>query len=353
VFGKHKKKFLKKMAEAEQKTPVFILKYGPPGSGKSSCSDAMLQDAAQFGNVSDLLEINVDDIVAQLSDVKKKFDPDEYQRLRKVADKMADTLLKEAINQKKSASLEMTGRHLDEKWLKGVLVGPMRQKEYKLLVMYPLAPLRTLLERNKLRGQEIGREADELFIERTVYAAAFHLGQLLPFFDAIFIYDNRSNEKCAHKVVKCRSGQCIVQLPNEVKSTLLECPQGQCRFGLSGDIEKAMFQLYGVSPSLQNPLVIYMDNGETEEEMASHVKTAMETNFPFILTWKHLPAECIFQRIEYWGFKPLGGGGNKAHLFFIDFCPFSKSISTALAMSLVRRSLVNLIGDKERLVLWS
>src|SRR6185369_7739049 len=114
-------------------------------------------------------------------------------------------------------------RHLDEKWLKDVLVGPMRQKEYKLLVMYPLAPLKTLVDRNKLRGQTIGRQADELFIERTVYAAAFHLGQLLPLFDAVFIYDNRSDQRCAHQVVKCRSGQCLVQLPNDMKTTLLEC----------------------------------------------------------------------------------------------------------------------------------
>lgn len=347
--------------------PVFLLKYGPPGSGKSTCMDAFLQTASEYGDVKGLdsiVEADVDQVVSKLDTkqqlLQKPYDPQVYEKLRKEANPIVDLIVQRAIATKRNLALEMTGGQLDPIWLKRSLVEPLRQKGYVLIVVYPLVPPSTLIERATLRAETIGRRPDDLLIQQIVYAASAHLGQLLPLFDHVIVYDNRADaselgragaegaeeKNCKTVIVHCRAGKCTVQLENKIID--LECPEGQCRPFLSEELQRAFYKLYGTTLTLQPPELIYYEHPTSSRQLV----TAVQKHQPFVLMSEKRAMGSI-HRVEFWGKKPVGGGGNEALLFLVlvgsDVSKFQKQ----QLVDRVHKILLELVGPAERTVFYT
>lgn len=305
--------------------PVFILKYGPPASGKSSCNPKFLEAAASLGDVDakTLVDANVDEVVDDL-DVngltrQRPFNEVVYAQLRILADKIVDSVVDTAIKTKKNLALEITGKSLDMSWFRKQLVEPMRKNGYKILIVYPLVPLQTLLQRNEERGEKLGRQPADDVIRQSVQAAAFHLGQLLPVVDAVMVYDNRSTtEKCAHEIIHCRSGQCTAYDFTTQKNVDIKCEEGQCRSGLPQAIEESINKLFGTSISVTPPF-LFEGESISPSDIAKMARCLRVGDHTFILRWTSVspPLDGI-RRYEFWGLQPIFTDGPLVPTFFVE-----------------------------------
>lgn len=204
-------------------TPVLVIKYGPPASGKGSCLEVFYKDAEQMGDFDkgNFVDINVDDIVSKLDkDNIIKSKPEKYWSFRPSANRIGDNAMNEALRRKYNIIIETTGRRIDETWLRNDIITPAKDNHYKILVVYPLVPVEELVKRSKIRAEKIGRDPDPELIRTTAKSAVENLSILVKYVDKIMIYDNRSQPPCNAKIIECNNNDCYIDVRMVVKNTI-------------------------------------------------------------------------------------------------------------------------------------
>ena len=194
------------------KTPVILIKYGPPASGKGrkECLDKFYEHGIKLGfNINNFVDINVDNIVSDL-DLKNevKQDSANYFKFRPKANLIADFLLKDAFELNMHIVFETTGSRLDEKWLVDYLINPATKNNYSIIVAYPLVPLPVLIDRSAKRALEIGRNPDPEQIQNDAKNAAKNISILYKYVDLIILFDNRFDVPCEFEILECKKKIC-------------------------------------------------------------------------------------------------------------------------------------------------
>ena len=194
-----------------------MIKYGPTGSGKSTCNDTFYSDIGL--RPQDVVAVNVDDIVSELDkeDRVKRGDMSRYWELRKEADVVAEDMTKRALKNRQSVALEMTGNRVDAAWLENDLIQPARDNGYKIVVVYPLVPRAALRERVVDRAAKIGRSVNVNDLESMIDNAATNIQKFHKRVDQIVVYDNGEGKKCKEKVIQCSRTKCKRQREPKVE----------------------------------------------------------------------------------------------------------------------------------------
>ena len=144
--------------------PLFVVKYGPPGSGKSS--ERIYKAIEKLAPLTSFVDINQDTLVESLVEYQKNHT--QYNRLRYQKNKKGLSLynkntivLKQAVKAHANIIVEMTGGR-DEGptgplgWIYKLLKGT----SYKLIVIMPTVPLETSLKRLETRSRT--RDVEEV-----------------------------------------------------------------------------------------------------------------------------------------------------------------------------------------------
>lgn len=197
-------------------TPVMLIKYGPPASGKGrkECTDKFFFHSAKYGfDPQNYVDINVDDIVTKLDKDKEiKKDSMQYFKFRPRANQIADLLLETSFKLRYNIVFETTGSRLDEGWLVKYLIEPASRSGYKIVVAYPLVPVPILIERSAKRALEIGRNPDPEQIKKDAVNAAGNLKILHKYVDLIILFDNRALTPCEFEIIECKNKICKLDL---------------------------------------------------------------------------------------------------------------------------------------------
>jgi hypothetical protein len=139
--------------------PLFVVKYGPPGSGKSS---ARVYDAIRALGMpmTSYIDINQDELVESMKEYQKN--RTQYNRLRHQPNKKGLSLykkssivLKKAVQARANIIIEITGGHDEGSagplgWIYKLLQG----SPYKLVIIMPTVPLKTILKRLETRNRK-------------------------------------------------------------------------------------------------------------------------------------------------------------------------------------------------------
>lgn len=140
------------------KDPLFVVKYGPPGSGKSS--ERIYKAIEKLAPLTSFVDINQDTLVESLVEYQKN--QTQYNRLRYQKNKKGLSLykkntivLKQAVKAHANIIVEITGGYSYEKegpleWIYKLLKGT----SYKLIVVMPTVPLETSLKRLETRSRK-------------------------------------------------------------------------------------------------------------------------------------------------------------------------------------------------------
>jgi predicted ABC-type ATPase len=186
-------------------TKYFIIKYGPPASGKGGIMKQLLP----YLHISDnsLITVEIDSILAELPqyvdavhDIRSDSNLSEEQKqtalgnvywsTRKGAggDQVSDDLLNEALMKGYNVAWETTGATVawTIKEIKRI-----SKMGYTVVIAYPIVPTSTLISRSKIREKSTGQlAAPAKQIESDVEKSATNVTKLLPYVDKLIIYDN-------------------------------------------------------------------------------------------------------------------------------------------------------------------
>ena len=136
--------------------PLFVVKYGPPGSGKSSAR--VYQEIKKLGPpITSYVDVNQDTLVESM--IEYKHNHTKYNRLRYQKNKKGLSLykksaivLKKAVEARANIIIEITGGNDEDplKWIHTLIKGT----SYKLIVIMPTVPLETILKRLEIRNRK-------------------------------------------------------------------------------------------------------------------------------------------------------------------------------------------------------
>jgi hypothetical protein len=139
------------------KDPLFVVKYGPPGSGKSS--ERIYKAIEKLAPLTSFVDINQDTLVESLVEYQKNHT--QYNRLRYQKNKKGLSLykkslivLKNAIQAHANIIVEITGgREEGPSGPLGWIYKLLKGTSYKLIVVMPTVPLETSLKRLETRSR--------------------------------------------------------------------------------------------------------------------------------------------------------------------------------------------------------
>jgi len=142
--------------------PYFVVKYGPPGSGKSSAR--VYQEIKKLGPpITSYVDVNQDTLVESMNLYKRNHT--QYNRLRYQKNKKGLSLykksaivLKKAVEARANIIIEITGGNEEDPliWIHKMIKGT----SYKLIVIMPTVPLETILKRLETRNRK--RDVEEV-----------------------------------------------------------------------------------------------------------------------------------------------------------------------------------------------
>ena len=217
-------KFLKKKTKTDK--PTFYIKYGPPSSGKGTIMDKVAQKEQK--DVNNIVIVEIDTIIQEHEDYKKKRNEllekikdkesnkedinkeltDLYFKYRKnvespniKGDDISDAITYGAIEEGLDVSWETNGHDID--WTKNVMIPKIKKinNKYKIVIVYPLVPLKLLLERARIREETTGQTPANN-IEEMAKNAAINLLEMKKIVDTIYIYDNSGNKNEEELLIK-------------------------------------------------------------------------------------------------------------------------------------------------------
>jgi predicted ABC-type ATPase len=131
--------------------PIFVVSYGPSGSGKSVVSSQLF--AHLRVDEDNVVRVLVDDIITDLGL------PTDGNNYRESRDRYADTVRVEIITasllQKKNVLVEVTGNNTDniEQW-----IASARDNGFKTVIFYPFVHDPTLL--NRIKAREVASDME-------------------------------------------------------------------------------------------------------------------------------------------------------------------------------------------------
>jgi hypothetical protein len=142
--------------------PFFVVKYGPPGSGKSSAR--VYQEIKKLGPpITSYVDVNQDILVESMDEYKHnhtKYNRLRYQKNKKGLSlyKKSAIVLKKAVEVRANIIIEITGGRNEDplEWIHTLIKGT----PYKLIVIMPTVPLETILKRLETRNRK--RHAEEV-----------------------------------------------------------------------------------------------------------------------------------------------------------------------------------------------
>lgn len=146
------------------KDPLFVVKYGPPGSGKSS--ERIYKAIEKLSPLTSFVDINQDILVESLVEYQKNHT--QYNRLRYQKNKKGLSLykkssivLKKAVEARANIIVEITGgRDEGKEGPLGWIYKLIKETPYKLIIVMPTVPLETSLKRLETRSRT--RDAEEV-----------------------------------------------------------------------------------------------------------------------------------------------------------------------------------------------
>lgn len=198
-------------------SPVLVIKYGPPASGKGECNKKFVQSIekikkAKFFDENNSISIDIDKYVESL-DINNTItqNPDNYWNFRPYANKIGDQMLKFSIKNKRNVVVEMTGNTIDPKWLHTDIINPAKLKNYIIVIMYPLVPIQLLISRSDERAKKIGRQPKHSDIKKAAINAANNIHLFYGSVDSIIIYDNSGVNPCDNIIIKCNNITCTIE----------------------------------------------------------------------------------------------------------------------------------------------
>jgi len=198
--------------------PILLISFGPPASGKGFIT-ALLKDELGMTafNTSDAI---VDNIIEQnpeyQNDMKhciaefrrllpehksgNAFPPEllalmkkcesYYWKYRDAANFRNDQIIKDAQKAGRNIVFETTGVNIG--WLieKGGLIDQVRELKYRVILMFPLADINTIMGRLFSRALKIGRLPDPECVIKSTAAIHANFPKLVRIVDVVYVYDN-------------------------------------------------------------------------------------------------------------------------------------------------------------------
>lgn len=185
--------------------PLFIVTYGPPGSGKSE----LVRDLLARFNISErrVVSVLVDDVVERLpgyldevravasdaslsdADRQKELTSVYFKYRRSAGDVLSDAVLHRAFVGRYNIVWETTGDNVD--WaVKTVLEA--KAQGYAVVMVYPYVSEANLLRRvdARARSGDNPRRPDEKRVRDNVVNAQRNLARMSTVVDRVFVYDN-------------------------------------------------------------------------------------------------------------------------------------------------------------------
>jgi hypothetical protein len=153
----------------KQKDPLLIVKYGPPGSGKSS--SVIYDEIKKLGRpMNSYVDINIDTYVEMIEEYREGLIKGEnlYDQTRTMKNKSGMSIydktkyvLKKAIDQRSNLIIEITGGYsVGKTGPLGWIFKMIDNTPYKIVVIYPKVSIRTIMKRMETRFRK--RKPDEL-----------------------------------------------------------------------------------------------------------------------------------------------------------------------------------------------
>ena len=222
-------KFLKNKTKTD--APTFYIKYGPPASGKGTIMDKVAKEEEK--DINNIVVVEIDTIIQEHEDYMEKRNElleklknnksnkedinkelsDLYFKYRKnvetpniKGDDISDAITYGAIEEGLDVAWETNGNDID--WTKNVVIPKIKtiNKEYKIVIVYPLVPLELLLERVHRREEETGQTPANN-IEEMAKNAAKNLLEMKEIVDIIYIYDNSGNKDEEDLLIKYKKNK--------------------------------------------------------------------------------------------------------------------------------------------------
>lgn len=144
------------------KRPVFVIKFGPPASGKSTVDrECGVHKIDTHVGINDYVERNkgfVEESMSLARSTNARFDNklakrgfDVYQKYRRLYDNQHDHDLKRAVQQRQNVSFETTGTGGFPNWLWTHL----DLSAYDVVLMFPVVPAATAYQRYVQRAKRM------------------------------------------------------------------------------------------------------------------------------------------------------------------------------------------------------
>lgn len=147
------KKYITGVKKCSIKNPYVFITYGPQGSGKSRIITKVYEDMKlSESRISNIVRINIDEMIENDPNYRK---PYTYEQLRKCAWNTSDEIEKTALNNECDVLMETTGRNVQ--WIVE-MVKNLKDKNYTLVIAYPLVDKKVLIERLSKRYLETSQE---------------------------------------------------------------------------------------------------------------------------------------------------------------------------------------------------
>src|SRR6185437_7619207 len=220
--------------------PIFVLNFGPPGSGKSTLF-SKVRDRLLGIDESQFVNLNIDTIIEDTAIFKnrakqwiaqqesasesKKSTLDMNQVYLDMRSQFGnivfDNLMKYAFQSRLNNSYETTASSVS--WLMTVLTQALRAG-YLLVLVWPVVDEQELVTRVHNRALETGRVVPKEYVHKSVANASKAFEQLLPMFDHVYLFDNS-------KMGKTLSESVLFQ--RHAKADRLEEPTTECDLALA------------------------------------------------------------------------------------------------------------------------
>lgn len=181
--------------------PTFAILYGPPGSGKTSCSRQLFSKS--------MIHVSVDDVVERLW--KESGQTGTYFDYRDRASQITDLMIDDSISKRKDVSLETTGKNISEWWFS--LIRRLKENDFRIVLVYPVTKPSILSERVLRRSEsqrsfgKLERQISKIEVEDFANSAAKNIEGFMGKVDKIIFIDGHQS-KCNQVLGECNSKKC-------------------------------------------------------------------------------------------------------------------------------------------------
>ena len=205
----------KYIRDKEPIKPVFVIKYGPPASGKNSLLSLLYKYIPSLQDENVTVDADLDRIIADLPGFQDdlKVAPEDrlqiYQKWRSVGMEVMDNMIRRAALIPCNIIFETTGYSVS--WTVP-LIRQLISQGYHIVLMFPLVQEKELVRRAELREKLTGQIAAPTYSTvingKTIPGiidmndkAAKNLAFLIPMIDELFLIDNNGSSSKEARII--------------------------------------------------------------------------------------------------------------------------------------------------------